>query len=74
MGNQFSKSFLDYVCDYEDQIKTLFYFSVAVALLMAVSLTALDPGSATFIVAVLDVAGATVLSIFSGILIYRCRS
>ena len=74
MGNQFSKSFLDHVCDYEDQIKTLFYFSVAVTLLMLVSLVALEPGSATFVIAVVDAAGAAALAIFSGLLVYRCRS
>mgnify|MGYP006285213027 CR=1 FL=1 len=73
MSDQFSKTLIEHVCDYEDQIKAVFYLSLAVLVLMSLSLLVLESGTATYVVAVMDVAGLVVLAAFSGALLYRCR-
>lgn len=73
MSEKFSKTLVEYVCDYESQIQTLFYFSVAILLLMSISLFFLQPGTPTYVVAVMDVFGLIVLTAFTGFFLYRCR-
>lgn len=73
MSNRFSKTLIDHLCDYEDQIKLLFYGSIAVLVPMSLSLLGLERGTATYVVAVLDIVGLLLLALFSGSLVYKCK-
>lgn len=72
MSERFSKSFTEYVCDYEDQLKTVFYFSVAVLVLTLFSLPFFEPDSASYVVSVLNAGGLLCLAGVTGYFIYRC--
>lgn len=73
MSDQFSKSLLDHICDYEDQLKTVFYLSVAVLLPSLLSLMGIDSGTATYVVTVLNIAGLSVLAVVTGFFVFQCR-
>ncbi|SIR74665.1 hypothetical protein SAMN05421858_3586 [Haladaptatus litoreus] len=73
MSKQFSKSLFEYICDYEAQLKTVFYFSFAVLMFSLFSLLKLEPGTATYIVTVFNIVGLSVLSLFSGFVVFKCR-
>ncbi|NKE36112.1 hypothetical protein GWG54_09835 [Natronococcus sp. JC468] len=73
MGSKYNKTYLDHLCDYESAWRMLFTFSVGLLGLMIIWLVAADSGSETFVVALMNVAGLSVLAALSGGLLWRCR-
>lgn len=73
MGSKYNKTYLDHLCDYESAWRMLFTFSVGLLGLMIIWLVAADSGSETFVVALMNVAGLSVLAALSGVLLWRCR-
>ena len=72
MSERFSKSLLDHICDYEDQLKTVFYLSAAVLVLSVLSLFGLEPGTATYVVTILNIAGLSTLTLVTGFFVVKC--
>ena len=72
MSERFSKSLLDHICDYEDQLKTVCYLSIAVLFLSVLSLVGLKPGTATYVVTILNIAGLSTLALVTGFFVVKC--
>jgi hypothetical protein len=73
MAGKYDKSFLDHLCDYEQGWRLLFTFSVGFLGLMVLWLVVMEPGSATYVVTVMNVVGLSVLAVLSGSILTRCR-
>lgn len=73
MSTPYDKSYLEHLCDYEYAWQLLFTFSVGVLGVMLLWLTTIDPDSATFVVTVMNVGGASVLALLSGFILVKCR-
>lgn len=72
MSDRYAKSFVDHVCEYEDQLKIVFVLSVTVLVLLVPFFLGVERGTSTFVVVVLDAAGLLVLAVISGFFVVRC--
>ncbi|MFC4439980.1 MULTISPECIES: hypothetical protein [Natrialbaceae] len=72
MSSKYDKTFLDHVCDYESAWRMLFTFSVGFLGLMIIWLVAAEPGSETYVISLMNVAGLSGLALLSGGILWRC--
>lgn len=76
MGHSRKKSFWevlkDRVCSLEPLIRAVFSISLALIVLLFVSLTVVGPSSATFVIVVLDLVGLVVIAAMTGVLLHVC--
>ena len=66
-------SFLEGVCLYRELVFIVFVISVVMWLLSFVSFLVVDPGSATYVITVLNLFGLGLFGLTSGAVLYICR-
>ncbi|WP_306061563.1 hypothetical protein [Natronococcus wangiae] len=72
MSGKYDKTFLDHLCDYESAWRMLFTFSAGLLGLMIIWIVAAEPGSETFVIALMNVVGLSGLAVLSGGVLWRC--
>lgn len=73
MTDKYDKSYLDHLCDYRQGWRLLFTFSVGFLAISVIWFLTLEPGSATYVVTVMNLAGLSGLALLSGFVLMRCR-
>ncbi len=72
MSNESGKRFLDIVCEFAGMIRALFALCLLFLLVTIASLFVLSPGTASYVVAQLNLAGLIVFTTVFGLLARRC--
>lgn len=73
MSQTFRDVLLDHVCQFENGIRYLLGFCVTFLLFMVGSMVVVESGSATYVVAVLNIVGLAIIAVGSGIALFLCQ-
>lgn len=73
MAGKYDKSYLEYLCEYEQSWRLLFTFSVGFLGIMVIWFFSIESGSPTYVVTVLNVLGLAALALLSGFVLSKCR-
>lgn len=73
MSKRFSEVFMDHVCHQKSKVQGLFGLCGVIFLLLFVSLTVVESGSATYVITVVDLVSVTVVGGIAGITLVACQ-
>lgn len=74
MSRNFRDVLLDRVCQHKTGIRMLFGFCITFVLLMLGSLSVVERGSGSYVIAVLNLVGLSIIAIVSGAVLLFCRN
>lgn len=73
MKRRFRDVVLDHLCAYEQALRALFGLCAIVFVLLLVSLTVVEPGTATYVVVVVDLVSVALVGAIVVLILRACR-
>lgn len=74
MSKRFSQVLVDHICRQESILQGLLALCGVVFLVLIVSLTVVESGSATYVITVIDLVSVTVVGVITGAMLRTCRA